>query len=109
MTKNLSQRIAERLINNKAKKSARNKADFLVHKTDIEQAINDGWSRRLIWETLKSEGKISASYTAFNNYVNKLINNKEGDANNRGEKNKSISTGINGFKYNSNIDTDNLI
>ncbi|MCO6559781.1 MAG: hypothetical protein J6574_01595 [Gilliamella sp.] len=77
MSKNLSQRIAERLRNKKQTKHAKNRADFLVYKTEIEQAMIDGWSVKIIWETLLDEKKITVSYPAFNNYVNKIIIKKK--------------------------------
>lgn len=78
MAKSLSERIAERVAKRKPNKRALNLAAFLANKLDIEDALNDRWSVRSIWETLNNEGRITVSYQAFNNYVNKHIerNNK---------------------------------
>ncbi|OCG28961.1 hypothetical protein A9G45_01350 [Gilliamella sp. HK2] len=109
MTKNLSQRIAEKVRNKKNTKKAKNRGDFLVHKTDIEQAIIDGWSVKIIWETLVDEKKISVSYPAFNNYVNKLINKKTREKITNIEKNLNKNQRVDGFNFNSNPNKEDLI
>lgn len=78
MAKSLSERIAERVAKRKPNKRALNLAAFLANKSDIEDALNDRWSVRSIWDTLNDEGRINVSYQAFNNYVNTHIerNNK---------------------------------
>ena len=73
MTKNLSARIAEKARIEKLGRGGKNRAAFLAQRVDIEQALNDGWSVKIIWETLVDEGKISFSYQAFRGYVNRLI------------------------------------
>lgn len=69
----LSQRIAERVAKSSPNKKAKNKAAFLANKTEIEGALTDGWSMRLIWDTLYSEKKINVSYQAFTKQVGRLI------------------------------------
>lgn len=74
MAKKLSERIAERVSKSKnASPQALNTAAFIALKSDIVDALNDGWSARTVWETLQAEGKISFSYQAFRGYINKLI------------------------------------
>lgn len=109
MTKNLSQRIAERIRNKRPSKKGKNRADFLVQKKDIEQAIADGWAVRIIWETLVYEKKVSLSYPAFNNYVNKLINKKKLKIKEESIKQKTTSLSVSGFTYDPKPDQDNLI
>ncbi|QIQ22534.1 TraK family protein [Zophobihabitans entericus] len=122
MTKNLSERIAERIRNRKPTRNAKNRADFLIYKEDIKQAIADGWSVKIIWETLSEEQKISVSYAAFNNYVNKLINNAgKNKVTNPAEKElikspvpasevtKKAISNTSGFSFNAKPDTDSLI
>ena len=94
-------------INKKPTKKTKNRADFLVYKTDIEQAINDGWSVRVIWETLIDEKKVTCSYPAFNNYVNKLIVKKQQKKEEKREEKKSQK--IDGFNFNSIPNKDELI
>ena len=73
MGKNLSERIAERMRNKKASIGAQNRGTFLALKSEIAQAISDGWPVKSIWETLHDEGKVTFSYQAFRNYVNSLL------------------------------------
>lgn len=73
MQKTLSTRIAERTGLKTPTRNAKNRASFLVLRPDIEQALNDGWPVKTIWETLHEEGKITFSYQAFRGYVNRLI------------------------------------
>lgn len=73
MAKSLSQRIADRATKKKPSRNAQNRAAFLAVREDIQQALNDGWPVKTIWETLHEEGKVSFSYQAFRGYVNRLI------------------------------------
>jgi Family of unknown function (DUF5338) len=73
MEKSLSKRIAERTGLNPVSRNNKNRAAFLALKSDIQQAMEDGWPVKTIWETLQEEGKIPFSYQAFRGYVNRLI------------------------------------
>lgn len=73
MTKNLSQRIAERAQLKKAAATSRNKVAFLALQKDIREALDDGWSIKDVWATLFEEQKISFSYKTFRLYVNQFI------------------------------------
>jgi hypothetical protein len=75
MNKSLSERIAARAVNKKPSESKRNqnRAIFLALRSDIIQALNDGWSVKSIWETLHEEGKVTFGYPAFWSYTNRLI------------------------------------
>lgn len=74
MSKSLSERIAERAKARKTPgKGGKNRAAFLALRNDIASALADGWSVRVVWETLKAEGKIDFSYDPFTKYVNSLI------------------------------------
>jgi len=59
--------------NKKASVGAQNRGAFLALKSEIAQAISDGWPIKSIWETLHEEGKVKFSYQAFRNYVNSLL------------------------------------
>ena len=70
--KTLSERIAERA---KAKPSATphaNRAIVLALRKDIQQALDDGWSVRAVYQTLYDEGRLTFSYQAFRRYVNQI-------------------------------------
>lgn len=73
MGNSLSERIAAKQIERKASDKSVNKAAFLALKKDIASALTDGWSIKLVWETLVEEGKISFSYKTFCGYVARLI------------------------------------
>lgn len=77
MAKTLSARISERVRSQVPNQKAKNRAAFLAHRDDIRQALDDGWAVKVIWATLKDEGKITFSYQAFTGYVNRLIAPKE--------------------------------
>ncbi|RUR14191.1 TraK family protein [Legionella sp. km772] len=73
MGNSLSERIAAKQIERKVSDKSVNKAAFLALKKDIASALTDGWSIKLVWETLVEEGKISFSYKTFCGYVARLI------------------------------------
>lgn len=73
MGKPLSERIAAKLTQKKSSDKSVNKAAFLALKPDIQSALADGWSIKLVWEILVEEGKISFSYKTFCGYVARLI------------------------------------
>lgn len=73
MAKSLSERIAERVQARKLSKNGKNRAVFLALRSDVKQALDDGWPIKTIWETLYEEGKIAFGYDAFIGYVNRLI------------------------------------
>jgi Family of unknown function (DUF5338) len=73
MAKRLSVRIAERTGRKTASRNGTNRAAFLAVRTDVKQALDDGWPVKAIWETLHEEGKIAFSYAAFCRYVKRLV------------------------------------
>ena len=77
MTKKLSERIAERATAKVQGRNAKNKAQFLNVRDEVEEALGENWTVKDIWETLHEEGAISFSYEAFRNHVNAWKNNLE--------------------------------
>ncbi|WP_058499716.1 TraK family protein [Legionella gratiana] len=73
MENSLSERIAAKQMTRKCSDKSVNKAAFLAQKPDIDAALADGWSIKLVWETLVEEGKISFSYKTFCGYVARSI------------------------------------
>ena len=67
-TKRLSDRIGERVRENRLI----NRARFLALRSEIQEALNDGWSMSAIHSTLLDEGKIAFCYSSFVNYARKL-------------------------------------
>lgn len=55
----------------------KNKVAFLALKDDISEALEKGWSVTTIWETLRDEGSITASYNTFRLYILKYLNGQK--------------------------------
>ena len=56
--------------------SSRNRIEFFRAKDDIQAALDEGWSGRMIWEQLRDEGRIRFGHSAFARYVRTLIQGK---------------------------------
>lgn len=56
--------------------SSRNRIEFMRAKDDIQAALDEGWSGRMIWEQLRDEGRIRFAHSAFAKYVRTLIQGK---------------------------------
>ncbi len=105
---NLSQRIALNEQKNPARRKNLYGPSFLALKPDISKALQDGWSMRQIWSTLKEEKKIDCSYLWFRSLVKKHIFDNE-------KKHGKVATTIaserenSGFNFRSSIDKEDLI
>ncbi|MBR8066557.1 TraK family protein [Burkholderia ambifaria] len=75
--KSLSERIAERALRQSIGRNARNRAAFLLVRTEVQAAIDDGYSLMSIWEVLVEEGHICYGYQAFRRYANELTHKQE--------------------------------
>jgi hypothetical protein len=53
-----------------------NRATILSLRSEIRQALGDGWSVLAIYKTLRDEGRVRFSYQAFRRHVNFLLLNK---------------------------------
>lgn len=73
MPKTLTQRIADRVAKQDKGATKKNRAVFLALRSEVEEAMKDGWPIKTIWETLHDEGRVTFSYQAFRLYVNRLI------------------------------------
>jgi len=101
MGKTLSERIAERVTKSKnSSPQAINTAAFIALKSDIMDALNDGWAARTIWETLYSEGKIAFSYQAFRGYIHKMILKEKKPISTKKEKAETPITSVTENKEN---------
>jgi hypothetical protein len=126
MPRSLSARIGERAARETPSRNAKNRAAFLAVRDDVKQALDDGWPRKAIWETLHEEGKIAFSYQAFRTYVNRLILEKRLETERgrvagkeeRGGKSdeggvrpvdKNSTAGLPGFTFNSTPKKEDLI
>lgn len=69
--KSLSARVQERA--QRVSPAARNRAQIVALRHEIEQAMNDGWTLAMIWSTLQEEGMIQFGYETFRAHVRKLV------------------------------------
>ena len=113
MAKTLSKRIASRLSQKPGDSNRSNRMIFLALREEIHEALNDGWTVKVIWETLQEEGKIGFGYQSFNRYVKQLIKDRPaGGAKTKVEKTlaspssttpkKPTDEGTRGFEWNPN-------
>jgi hypothetical protein len=89
MKKTLSERIAERAKGKMQSRNAKNRAQFINARDEIEEALGDNWTVKDIWNTLHSEGVITFSYEAFRKYVNAWRSTKEKEKDTRPENTQS--------------------
>ena len=68
--KSLSIRVQERA--QRVLPSARNRAQVIALRNEIEQALKDGCSLAMIWNTLHEEHAIACGYETFRAHVRKL-------------------------------------
>lgn len=113
MSPSLSERIATKEQNNPGRRNLYEPA-FLALKTEISQALHDGWSMRQIWSTLKDEKKIGCSYLWFRNLVKRHIFDKPDDLSTSNKPRQPVSGMTqqrenDGFNYRSSIDKEELI
>ncbi|MFM0512077.1 TraK family protein [Paraburkholderia sp. RL17-373-BIF-A] len=74
----LSQRIAARVLAEPANSPGlANRATFLGIRSEVQRAIEEGWSLLAIHSALHEEGVITFGYQAFRRYVNTLIPDKK--------------------------------
>jgi hypothetical protein len=104
VTKNLSARIAERVLKKKTSQGSKNRAIFLSLRTDIQHALDDGWPIKTIWEQLVEEGKVTFSYQAFRNYVIRLTKTPKQEVDSQADtasnaSKKGASQSIGGFSF----------
>lgn len=104
VTKNLSARIAERVLKKKTSQGSKNRAIFLSLRTDIQHALDDGWPIKTIWEQLVEEGKVTFSYQTFRNYVNRLTKTRKQEVNSPADTDSNVpkkgtSQSIGGFSF----------
>jgi len=71
--KTLSERISARTGEKPTPSPKSNRAVVLAFRTDIQSALDDGWSVLAIYETLNDEGVVLFSYQSFRLYVNRLL------------------------------------
>jgi len=72
--KPLTLRIAERVIQCEAPSSPLvHRAVMVIHRSDIQDSIQRGYSLLSIWKTLSDEGVVNFGYQAFRRYARVII------------------------------------
>ncbi|MCZ4805099.1 TraK family protein [Legionella pneumophila] len=74
MKKSLTENIMISKQSQQRMNTRKNKVEFLAMRQDISEALEKGWSITIIWETLRDEGKFTATYNTFRLYVLKYLN-----------------------------------
>ena len=108
MTESLSKRIARHTDKNKNSGKQFLPA-FIALKPDIEQALNDGWTVRQIWNTLHDEGKIKCSYQWFRTLVNRHLKDDRKQHARADQKKSASNDQEDGFRFNSTTEKEELI
>lgn len=71
--RSLSERIAEREVNNTEGRNDKNRAAFILARGEVSKAVEDGFSLLVIYETLYEEGRIPFTYQTFRRYAGQLL------------------------------------
>ena len=73
-------KLTDKLKAKHADKGGRNRhrVNFMAHKTDIAEAIQEGWSVRQIWQQMLEDGQIAMCYSSFCAYVRRGIASESG-------------------------------
>jgi len=110
----LSKRIAEKIGDNKSNRQS-GLVFFLANQSEIEEALNEGWSVRLIWEQLREEKKFPLGYQILLKLINCHIRNKrtqQKTTKQEGNRNKDqakIKSTEQGFNFDSTINQEEII
>ena len=67
--------IKAEALNQKRKGSGR--VEFLALRQEIQDALNDGYLVKEVWQYLKDKGVISIQYRMFIRYVNRFLKSNE--------------------------------
>lgn len=77
MKKSLIETVITREQSPKRTSARKSKVEFLAMREDITEALEKGWSITIIWETLRDEGRFTATYNTFRLYVLKYLNGQK--------------------------------
>lgn len=111
--KSLSERIGERARKGSPSAPHANRAIVLALRSDIQTALDDGWSVLAIYQTLHDEGKVNFSYQAFRRHVNRIFLGNTDPRDGRGSSTRATQRNTQGksgrgFSFNTNPDEEDL-
>ncbi|AUH71245.1 TraK family protein [Legionella sainthelensi] len=120
MKKSLTENIMTSKQNQQKTNARINKVIFLAMRVDISEALEKGWSITIIWETLRDEGKFTATYNTFRLYVLKYLNGQVSGYSEKESIDQRPNKGVNNdlskktdcipsFKYNSKPNLEELL
>lgn len=78
MKQRYTDELGEWIKKRKEKTRDKNLVAFLAVKADIQEALNEGYSVKIIWEHMFENKRIEYGYETFLNYTNRMINKKNG-------------------------------
>src|SRR5687768_6533878 len=73
MSESLTKRVAQFMQTRPARRSGKARAAVIALREQIREALDDGWSVKAIWQTLRAEGSVQVGYHAFRRYVAELV------------------------------------
>jgi len=77
MKKHYSKELGEWVMAKKTRVRDKNLVAFLSVKADVQDALNEGYSVKTIWEHMYEKKRIEFGYDTFLNYTNRLIRRKK--------------------------------
>ncbi|HDS3834311.1 TPA: TraK family protein [Legionella pneumophila] len=77
MKKSLMENILTCRLGQQRTNPRKYKVEFFALREDISEALEKGWSITIIWETLRDEGRFTATYNTFRLYVLKYLNGQK--------------------------------
>ncbi|WP_106225640.1 TraK family protein [Legionella pneumophila] len=77
MKKSLAENITSSKQSQQTTNARKHKVEFLAMREDISEALEKGWSITIIWETLRDEGRFTASYNTFRLYILKYLDGQK--------------------------------
>ncbi|MDD5112907.1 MAG: TraK family protein [Methylobacter sp.] len=76
MKKRFSEQLGEWVKEKKSRQRDKNLVAFLAVKADVQDALNEGYAVKTIWEYMVEKKRIECGYEAFLNHINRLIRRK---------------------------------
>ncbi len=77
MSESLTKRVAQFMQDQPARRSGKGRVVVLALREEIRKALDDGWSVKAVWQTLRAEGSVQVGYHAFRRHVATLISSEQ--------------------------------
>lgn len=87
MSKRYSDQLGEWVKQKQSRTRDKNLVSFLAVKADVQEALNEGYAAKTIWEHMFENKRIEFGYDTFLNYTNRQIRrHPSGDASIQNER-----------------------